>query len=122
VEEFLKTVQSWMQQNPQVSASTTRFVAAISAIGGIVLWWYSVKKSRREERAARREQLVGEYYRKLENKEKEMQKGACSSVTMIDPKAEAGEDSDVLAEAWRRYQRDKAGRASGKSAWPPKFP
>jgi hypothetical protein len=121
VEELLKTIYSWMQQNPWASASITGFVAVVSGIGGFVLWWYSVKKSRREEKAAHREQSVGEYYRRLENAENEMQKGACSSVTLINPKAEAGEDPELLAEAWRRYQKDKAARASGKSRWPPKF-
>jgi hypothetical protein len=99
--EWLRSLWFWIRENPWASISGGFLL--FGAIGGVVKWCTEIERARREEvKQSKRERIIEATQRKIEKLE--------AAVTSI---AQDVNDPEIVAEAWRRFQKEKLDCATG---------
>jgi len=96
-------------------ASITGGILLVGAMSGAVKWCYEIEKLRREKRQSEWEQAIESMQRKIEKLEADIKREKGSSVSLTSITPDLGEAPEIVAEAWRRFQREKQNRATGIS-------
>jgi len=99
--EWLKSLCFWIRENPWASISGG--ILLFGAIGGVVKWCIEIERARREVKQSKRERIIEATQRKIEKLE--------AAVTSI--AQDVNEDPEIVAEAWRRFQKEKLDCATG---------
>ncbi len=99
--ENLGRWMSWMFDHPWLSI--TGGIVLCGAIGSAIKWWYEIKKLRRDEKTADREREISAMLQRIEELDKNIPQGLRSV-----PKAEEGENQEIVNRAWERFVAKRA--------------
>jgi hypothetical protein len=125
--EFLQQIWHailYVKESAAQHPGTSSIISILTAGGLFYAWCLDVRLKRRQVREAKREdakrneeEAIHDLYIKIRDAERKLQKAARSSITLMDPQPEPGEDPRLLAIAWERYKDDKAARMQANSRW-----